>query len=92
MKISSIEQKPIHQITYQFVESGSGSKSTKALLVHEGRVNGLPPELDGILVTSDLQGVEPNWQNKSTPRLIGQVLAEELLILSELGEIHQQNE
>jgi hypothetical protein len=48
-----------------------------------GRVEGLPEELDALVLTSDLQGVAPSWRNGGANALLGVEVAEVLRGLTE---------
>lgn len=72
MRILSISDHPIHQIPYIAAASGGGMIE-KYLPVLSGEVDCLPPGLEAMIVTSDLQGLDPKNQ-----RLLGHLVVEEL--------------
>jgi hypothetical protein len=85
MRIVSLSDEVVHQIQYVLCASG-GHPTTVTLDVTTGSGTGLPDDLDALLITSDLQGREahsPTWP----PRLLGEVLADDLTPLSELGVV-----
>jgi hypothetical protein len=77
-RILSIDPTPIHTLSYQFAKSG-GRTAFASLPILLGTVDALPPCLDGLICTSDLQGMIP--QSSS---LLGEALAEEISLLTEL--------
>lgn len=80
MRILTIEPEPADLVPYRTALPGGGSAMAD-LPVHAGRIEGLPPGLDALVVASDLQGVceAPG----SGPRLLGEELAERLALLLE---------
>ncbi len=82
MKIIKIENDPFYELNYR---SSGGHGSTKKCMLpfYRARVQGLPKELDSFIATSDLQGREAGGRN----RLLGEIVAEELRLLQELGDI-----
>jgi 3',5'-cyclic-AMP phosphodiesterase len=86
IRVDSVDQEPFHTVEYR--HAGPRGRVVEARLpVLAGVIEGLPPELEGILCLSDLQGVEPPWRTRGSPRLLGELLAEELGMLSEMGEL-----
>lgn len=82
MQITSISNHPIHQIP--FITSAPDNKGVvgRILPVLLAQVDFLPPDLDAIIATSDLQGISPK-----DGRLLGHLVAEELEILASHGKI-----
>lgn len=80
MRIVGIDPEPADRVPYLSALTGGGSAALD-LPVHTGRIEGLPPGLDGIIVASDLQGVCE--AGGSEPRLLGEELAERLALLLE---------
>ncbi len=80
MRILTIEPEPADLVPYRTALPGGGSAMAD-LPVYAGRIEGLPPGLDALVVASDLQGVceAPG----SGPRLLGEELAERLALLLE---------
>jgi len=76
----------IHEVSYRFAGQ-SGRAETASLLVTRATVESLPDGLDAIVLTSDLQGRE--WPSRSgmAARLLGEVVAEELALLADLGTL-----
>ena len=73
VKILSIDPNPIHQIPYQCATAGKRGVANLTLPIHVGKVDRLPADLGAIVVTSDLQGIDPDLN-----RLMGHRVAEEL--------------
>jgi 3',5'-cyclic-AMP phosphodiesterase len=73
VKILSIDPTPIHYIPYQCAASGKRGVANLTLPIHVGKVDRLPTDLSALIVTSDLQGIDPELN-----RLMGHRVAEEL--------------
>jgi 3',5'-cyclic-AMP phosphodiesterase len=73
VKILSIDPTPIHQIPYQCATSGKRGVANLTLPIHVGKVDRLPADIGALIVTSDLQGIDP-----ALNRLMGHRVAEEL--------------
>jgi 3',5'-cyclic-AMP phosphodiesterase len=86
MRVVSIQPQPIHTIAYQLAGS-AGRTITAQLPILVGTVDVLPARLRAIVCLSDLQGIEPPWIASGRPRLLGEVVAEELSLLATLGEL-----
>jgi Icc protein len=88
IRILEIEQRPFRELEYIGAAVGRGPEARR-LSILRSRVEGLPVELDVIVAASDLQGLEkPGSEAQTTPeRLLGEVLAEEILSLSASGAI-----
>lgn len=82
MQIISISHSPIHQIPYLTAASGGVGVIARNLPILSAEVDSLPNNLEAIIVTSDLQGVDPKNQ-----QLLAYLLLEELEILAEIGKI-----
>lgn len=82
MQIISISNSPIHQIQYLTAASGGVGVIERYLPFLLAEVDSLPNNLDAIIVTSDLQGIDPKNQ-----QLLGYLVIEELEKLAELGKI-----
>ena len=85
LRILSVERRLLHEIPF-LVPAIGGGLETRKLTVLSAVVDRLPGELTGMIATSDLQGFEIT-RGGEPGRLIGEVLAEELEVLAELGEI-----
>ncbi len=85
IRIISTEAEPIHQTWYERPRRGGGSERD-CFRVHRSQATGIPEALSAILVMSDLQGFELP-QDRKNPRLLSEVVAEELGTLAELGEL-----
>ncbi len=82
MVILDIEQQPFYEIAYK--SSGARGQVRQCLLPFQRVfVDQLPDGVSSIAVTSDLQGREQGDRN----RLLGEIVSEELSLLSELGDI-----
>ncbi len=81
LKILSLSNKAIHSLHYSFPKTGGGA-GYEEFPVYIAHVEGLPQCLGGILITSDLQGIEINSR-----KLIGKTLAEDIYLLSGEGSI-----
>ncbi|MBD2610395.1 MAG: hypothetical protein FWK04_18370 [Nostoc sp. GBBB01] len=82
MHIISISNSPIHQIPYLTAASGGSGVIERDLPVLLGEVDYLPNNLEAIIITSDLQGIDPKNQ-----QLLSYLVIEELEILAENGKI-----
>jgi Icc-related predicted phosphoesterase len=89
---------PVLELPYRYARKGGGVAVEGVLEVTIGEVAGLPTDLDGIVLTADLQGREllpPTRRNSTSParnfregrRLLGQVAAEALAGLSESSRL-----
>ena len=88
MRIKEFEYKPVQTLRFLNSGRGPGSCYVDALPIHLGKIEGLPEELDAIIVTADLQGRETFKEaNGQPPRLLGEVLPQRLWneIFPELG-------
>jgi len=84
MKIKSIEKIPIHEIVYQSVNLGREVVCSSLPLLR-AIIDKMPEGLKAIVATSDLQGRELTIKDDGKIRLLGEVLAEEILVLSPKG-------
>ncbi|MDO6766081.1 metallophosphoesterase [Agarivorans sp. 1_MG-2023] len=83
MRFIEVSEDPFYELEYR--SSGQGGKVREVVLpFYKAIVDELPDGITSFVISSDLQGRE---QNKKTNRLVGEVVAEELSLLSELGEI-----
>lgn len=89
MRILSIDtDKPIHSIDYLNVAQGTRRVVTETLEVLSARVDVLPAPVEALILASDLQGRETDSSPETGGRrLLGEVVAEDLAILSDLGEL-----
>ncbi len=92
-RIEKIDRESIHEIAYEFPESGGRQAggvrvATGRLSVFRAFASGMPASLQALVVTSDLQGREPSWARPGKERrLLGEVVVEELSVLCDLGEL-----
>lgn len=85
IRITDVAVAPLHSIPYRFPEINGGIGVSQFPLFAVG-VAGLPSNVAGILVMSDLQGREIKLDSTSREsRLLGEVVAEEFAVLTELG-------
>lgn len=83
MKFIEVSANPFHELRYR--SSGRGGEVRELVLpFYNAIVDELPKGVSSFVITSDLQGRE---QDKKTNRLVGEAVAEELSLLTELGEI-----
>lgn len=87
MKVTALESQPAWTLPYlNAAPRGRGAVEVE-LPVLEGRVEGLPGQLEALVVTSDLQGRELPRPEQGPPRLLGEALAEELELRSLMGDL-----
>lgn len=84
MRILDIEREPFHELEYLDAARGGGTQLRRLPLLR-GRAEGLPAELDALLVSSDLQGRARAGDGQL--RLLGEVLAVEYAALAELEQV-----
>jgi len=75
-----------HEIDYETVDGAHRVIATR-LPFTSFVVDRLPEELDGALLMADLQGREPRWSAAERPRLLGDLVAEDVPYLSVEGRI-----
>ena len=86
MRVLDWSPSPIHEVSYRFAGQ-LGRLETASLQVTRATVESLPDGLDAIVLTSDLQGREWPCKSGRAARLLGEVVAEELALLAELGTL-----
>ncbi len=86
MRISSLESDPVAVIHYLNAAPGGRRTEVRGLPILRARALGLPPGLDALILTADLQGRECGG-----PRLLGQVAAEHLAQLAVAGTLPPAN-
>ncbi len=64
-----------------------GKSSIERIPFFKAKTRGLPLSLEGIICTSDLQGVPSGQEETTALKMLGEVVAEELFVLAELGQI-----
>jgi Icc-related predicted phosphoesterase len=98
MRILSWDPTPIHEVPYLHARKGGGFTDVATLAVTLARVDALPPTLDGLVLTGDLQGREllpPTSRQRRAGtlryregrRLLGEVAAEHLRRLCDRGDL-----
>ncbi|GAB4189812.1 MAG: metallophosphoesterase [Roseiflexaceae bacterium] len=86
MRIITVDERPFHELPYRTVAPGGGGVMRARLPILRGLVDTLPPDIDAIFAASDLQGVaDQRGDGEAAPRLMGEVLAEELAHMAALG-------
>ena len=83
VRITALDPEPVWQIDYRCA-APRGVCRVRTLPVLRGKVDALPEPLLGLVLTSDLQGMA---LEVSDNRLLGQVVAEELELLCDEGEL-----
>ena len=83
MRVVELDAEPVHTVAFANAAPGGGTRAD-VLPILRGRVEGLPPQLDALLVTSDLQGRARLAEAGGAMRLLGEVLAEEYAALADL--------
>lgn len=84
MRIVEIDREPFHELEYLDAAPRGGSQ-LRTLPLLRGRAEGLPAELDALLVCSDLQGRAR--AGDGCLRLLGEALAVEYAALAELDQV-----
>ena len=80
LELVEVEAEPLAGLGYLNAARGGGTER-RTLLVERARVRGLPPDVDGLIVTSDLQGVVVDPRTREA-RLLGVAVAEHLAELA----------
>ena len=75
----------INELPYLAASPGGRGTSYLNLPILRARVPGLPPELSGLLITSDLQGIAPLSSHHGATHLLGEVLVEHFEELAASG-------
>lgn len=86
MRILTLDTVPVATWPYQTAAPRGGAEVRHCPLLR-GTVDSLPEGLEALLVMSDLQGVAPHAPLDGAVALLGEVLAEALASLGELGEL-----
>ncbi|WP_228556640.1 metallophosphoesterase [Myxococcus sp. AB025B] len=86
MRIQTLQPTPCQSWPYQSAAPRGGSETVFFPLLR-GTVDVLPEDVSALLVLSDLQGVAPHALRDGAVALLGEVLADELALLGELGEL-----
>jgi Icc protein len=90
MRILSIDNTPVHEWTYLSASPRGGSELAHFPLLRAA-VDTLPEDMEALLVMSDLQGVATHAASEGASALLGEVLAEELALLGDMGELPHPN-
>lgn len=90
MRILDIAGELLQELVYM-TASTRGSPETVRVPVRRAPVEGLPSELGGILVASDLQGVAPVVAAEGASQLVGEALVELLVELEAAGLVAPLN-
>jgi Icc-related predicted phosphoesterase len=81
MRITTIIERPFHVLNY-WSSGRSECPECRVLEFIRAEVEGLPAGIDALVATADLQG-----RDELGGKLLGEVVAEELAVLSEAGQI-----
>jgi hypothetical protein len=81
---------PFHSLSCRVAMSG-GHSGLEKIPFFRAFATGLPSGLDGLICTSDLQDVPCGGEPDFASRMLGEVVAEELLLLAQMGEIPPAN-
>lgn len=84
MRILELDRKPLHRLRYTNAAKRGGVE-TSTLEVLRAKVDSLPEGVQGLLATSDLQGVVAPWELGGETCLLGEHLPEALSDLSSHG-------
>lgn len=82
LRVQHLQPEPLHTMPYRSAAPGGRGSVPMTLPVFEAKATGLPEALDALVLTSDLQGIAVT---SAGPLLLGEALAEELLVLCESG-------
>ncbi len=86
VRIVSLDPKPAHRVRY--VNAGRRGRAESVFLpILFGEVDGLPRDVDALVLASDLQGVCASWRADGGNVLLGVHLVDELLELAEAGRL-----
>lgn len=83
MRVLHIDPEPVHVLEYQDASPRGGTQLRRLPLLR-GVADGLPPGIDALLVSADLQGRAPLASAGGASCLLGEVLAAEYATLAEL--------
>lgn len=86
MRVQHLDDRPFQRIRYLNAAKRGGVES-QVLPILRGRAEGLPAGTDAVLLTSDLQGVVPNWRDGGEKHLLGLELAHVMSELAAAGEV-----
>lgn len=86
MRILTLDPVPAQTWPYQSAAPRGGAEIRNLPLLR-GTVDALPEGLEALLILSDLQGVAPHALRDGAVALLGEVLADTLASLAELGEL-----
>ena len=86
IKITSIDDQPFHSVDYLNV-AGKRQVVFQTLPFLRAETPHLPPPLQLLVFTADLQGREKPAAPDGERRLLGEIVAEDISILSQLGDL-----
>ena len=86
MRILSLDPTPLHEWSYLSAAPRGGSE-VRSLPLLSATVDTLAPGLEALIALSDLQGRVTSELSAGTAVLLGEMLAEELAVLGQLGEL-----
>ena len=87
MRIRSVDVTPFHSFPYFNAASGGGTE-TRQCSLFRAKADALPPEIQALVIASDLQGVVGSAPSS---QLLGVGLADELAALSATGRVPPLN-
>jgi len=87
MRLKELDPHPLHEILFENAGPRRQGPEIRTLALARALVESLPSKLDAILVTGDLQGLEPKESARGVPRALGEVLAQEMQKLGERGDV-----
>src|SRR5687768_14197501 len=102
MRISNWDSTPISEIQYRYAQRGGSVVALGNLAITSATASGLPDDLEGLVLTADLQGREmlpPTRRASTAPtrlyregrRLLGEVVADHLATLCDGGRLPPAN-
>jgi Icc protein len=86
MRILSLHPTPIHEWSYLNAASRGGSE-VRSLPLLRATVDALPSDMEAVLALSDLQGMAPHALREGAAALLGEVLADDLALMGEVGDL-----
>lgn len=84
MRILHVDPQPLHDVVHQSARSGGGVEVRSLHILH-ARADGLPHDIDALVITSDLQGIAPTRARDGATDLLGVAVAEAVSALVDDG-------
>jgi hypothetical protein len=86
MRILTIEDTPIH--TWRYLNAAPrGGTEVQTLPLLRATVDALPEDVETLIALSDLQGMAPHALRDGAAALLGELLADELALMGEVGDL-----